>query len=119
MRPGVATLDHTNYWSDFSGTEVDPFGCLFWAHSLEAFDDGGIDPPNPINRYQSWTAKLDLCADEDMFADFDGDGELTSLDWTAFTEAFKVGDRRADVDRDKLHTFADIDAVTYALRNVK
>ena len=114
VRPGVATLDHIRYWSDYSRTEVDLVGCGFSAHSLEARDELP-DPPTPWWPYQSWTAKLDLCVD-DMWADFDGDAELTALDWVEFVSLFDPTDRRADVNADRRHDLIDAERVAAALR---
>ncbi len=73
---------------------------------------------NPINRYQSWTARLNLCTDG-MWADFDGDGQLTRLDWLEFTRLHQASDRRADVNRDRQHNLIDFERVTEALRGVR
>jgi hypothetical protein len=112
-KQGVTVIDPPTQ-SDYSGMEVDTTGCFFWGHSMLGLDDGSL----PTNRYQSWIARLGLCVD-DTWADFDGDAELTLMDWLEFDRCFQRRDRRADVDRDRRHTLADYQRVSEALRHVR
>jgi hypothetical protein len=120
VRDGLVTLKPEKT-ADYSGTEADTSGCFFWGHSMLAWDDGTQPmPPDPTesDHWQTWVGRINLCID-DMWADFDGDAELTMFDWLEFTYLQRTSDRRADVNRDRRHDIIDFERVAHALRNVR
>jgi len=104
LRPGSPLIDAGFVFGSQDGAVNDVYG-----GSRDAFDDLGM-----VNIGQGADGYLDIGAvefrGESCFADVNGDGALTSTDFTAWIAAYGAGDAVADQNRDRVLTPSDFTA---------
>lgn len=100
--------------ADYTGTSPDPTdSCLFWGHGMVGGPPDALLPVDPegdrTDRYQTYLTRNQVCnSTQNSFADVDGDGEVSLVDYGEFVLLFSTMDRRGDVNADGWHDMADV-----------
>ena len=93
--------------ADYTGTVPDPTdSCIYWGHAIQP--EGGT-AGTLVDLWESYLTQYRVCnSTQNSFADVDGDGEVTLVDYGEFVRLFSALDRRGDVNADGWHDVADV-----------